>query len=101
MEERERLEERVCLVRGCGSVEDESHFMLECEAYSELREVLFEEIYMLTEGRYNMRLMVDDKEWMLDALIGEGLSNKLESWRAVMRYIMKAMEIRQRFVIRH
>ena len=60
----EKREERVCLVCGSGRVEDERHFLLE------LREKLFDDMYMITEGRYNMRLMVDNVEWMVDALIG-------------------------------
>ena len=71
---RERLEDRVCLVCGSGKVEDERHFVLECVAYEELREKLFDEIYVLTEGQYNMGLMIDDQEWMLDALIGHSVS---------------------------
>ena len=96
---RERLEDRVCLVCGSGKVEDERHFVLECAAYEELREKLFDEIYVLTEGQYNMGLMIDDQEWMLDALIGHGVSNKLKSRRVVMRFIKGAMIIRSRYII--
>ena len=73
---REKLEERVCLMCGNGR----NAFMLECEAYGELREKMFNDMYEITEGRYNMWLMVDDQEWMLDALIGHGVCNReLES----------------------
>ena len=95
---REKIEERICLFCGSGSVEDEMHFMVECEAYGELRAVLFNDIYMLTEGRYNMWLMVDDREWMLDALIGQGLSDKLEYWKAITTFIKKALELRNKLL---
>ena len=97
---REKLEERVCLLCGSGRVEDEMHFMLECEAYGELRGKMFNDMYEITEGRYNMWLMVDDQEWMLDALIGHGVCNKVESWRAVMRFINNALTLRNKYIIK-
>ena len=68
---------------------------MECEAYGELRKCL-----MITEGRSHMWLMVDDQEWMLDALIGHGVCNKVESWRVVLSYINNAMKLRGKFIIR-
>ena len=36
------IEERKCLLCGCGEIEDEKHFMLHCVVYDDLRTKMFD-----------------------------------------------------------
>ena len=67
----EKEEERLCNVCVTGT---ESHFLLECYVYNRLREGMFEKINQITG--YNLLTMRDNKDWMMDVLLGHGLKRK-------------------------
>jgi len=59
---------------------------------------MFEEIYMFSKGRWNLRAMLDDPEWLLDALIGHGfcrLDTRAIVRRAVLKFMGQAFERRK------
>jgi hypothetical protein len=46
--------ERVCTICMTGQIENEKHFMLDCVAYENLREILFNNIRRDTEGKWQL-----------------------------------------------
>jgi hypothetical protein len=94
--EQETLNKRICeICLSRDQVEDESHFLLDCVVYKEIRERMFEEIFQVTEHQFDLRLMKDNRTWQLDVLIGHGLTKcRKEILKAVMKYVAKASRIR-------
>ena len=96
---KEPVEKRVCEI--CMSrhqVEDEIHFLLDCEVYDEVRKRMYEEISRATGHELDVRLMKDNRTWMLDVLIGHGITKyRQEILHAVMSYIAKASRIRREY----
>ena len=93
--EHEKEEERLCNVCVTGKIETESHFLLECYVYNRLREGMFEKINQITG--YNLLTMRDNKDWMMDVLLGHGLKRKEvreQIGKAVATFIAVAMRIR-------
>ena len=89
----EKEEERLCNVCVTGKIESESHFFLECYV---LREGMFEKINQITG--YNLLTMRDNKDWMMDVLLGHGLKRKEvreQIGKAVATFIAVAMRIRK------
>jgi hypothetical protein len=87
---KEAPEERFCRVCLCGSVEDELHALLECWQYAELRKGMF--LAIKAKSGFDVTLMVDDREWLRDFLIGVGptkASSRLEVSRIVGTYFRK------------
>jgi len=93
------VEQRTCLI--ClerDQVEDEAHFLLDCGVYNVVRERMFEEIFQRTGHHVDVRLMKDNREWMMDTLIGHGLIKyRIEVLKAVMRYVVRASRIRRQY----
>jgi hypothetical protein len=92
----EKEEERLCNVCVTGKIETESHFLLECYVYNRLREGMFEKINQITG--YNLLTMRDNKDWMMDVLLGHGLKRKEvreHIGKAVATFIAVAMRIRK------
>ena len=101
---KEAVEDRVCLYCDSKQVEDENHFMLDCQVYEDLREVMWKKCEEATEFR-----RVDaSREQQLNALIGDELqpdddedkdSDTSKKYRklmkAVMVYITSAMNRRR------
>jgi len=61
----EALEERVCRVCMSGAVEDEKHFILDCNAYTNLRNEMLDRIRSKTHNRYNLHLEGADRRWII------------------------------------
>ena len=93
------VEQRICQIcLSCDQVEDEAHFLLDCGVYNVVRERMYEEIFQRTGHDIDVRLMKDNKEWMMDTLIGHGLTKyRIEILKAVMRYVTKASRIRRQY----
>lgn len=73
------LEQRVCLICDTGAVEDEAHFLLHCQQYSELRNRLFDEIEEVLSMPGLMHRILNDAE-RLDFLIGSGSKCSRAEW---------------------
>ena len=65
--EKEQIHERVCRLCPSGSVEDESHFLLQCPVYDDLRNAMWTKFEQAT-GWHKSRFANDDER--LNALIG-------------------------------
>ena len=65
--EKEQPNERVCRLCANGSVEDESHFMLQCSVYDDLRNIMWTKFEQAT-GWSKSRFANNDEQ--LNALIG-------------------------------
>ena len=65
--EKEQVNERVCRLCASGSVEDESHFMLQCSVYDDLRNIMWTKFEQAT-GWHKSRFANNDEQ--LNALIG-------------------------------
>lgn len=101
----ENLEDRVCMCCESKEVEDESHFMLRCTLYRNLREKLWEKYEEITGEKKTDRSNEDEE---LNALIGDyhqprededRLSTKSQDYQAlikqVIKYITNAMNRRR------
>jgi len=98
---KEELEDRTCCMCVKDLVEDESHFLLDCYPYESLRRKMFQQIRYRTGDTYRLWLMRDDRQWMVDTLIGDGLKDKKHRIIvriAVSKFILRAMRLRQRCV---
>jgi len=86
-------EERFCEICDSGEVEDETHFMLFCPAYKELRENMWKELERF--GIRNDEMTTHEK---LNTLIGDRNAESEEypmMIKIVMKYIEKAMRNRK------
>ena len=95
----EVLENRICMLCGTGAVEDETHFLLYCEIYAELRQQMYDQIEEATGLRF--QVMQGDSQWILNASLGGGIGDK--STRAVFhgvvaRYIRAALKQRRKLL---
>jgi hypothetical protein len=91
--------ERVCYVCLTGKVESETHFLLECYRYNRQRDKLFASIRKLSG--YDLEAFSDDRDFMLDVLIGRGLASKVSRriiGEAVCKFITDAMRVRKRIL---
>ena len=96
-ESREARNCMVCLDDSC--VEDEEHFLLNCTVYVREREKLFEEI------RMKCNVDIDEKNTSKDDMMKMMIGNVVEDEeiakevrKRVIRYIMKAKKIRDKYV---
>jgi len=89
--------ERVCYVCLTGKVESEAHFLLDCYRYNRQRDKLFACIKLYSG--YDLEAFLDDREKMLDVLLGRGLARKVSRQmigEAVCKFIADAMRVRKR-----
>jgi len=95
---KEKVEERVCRVCTTNQVENEQHFLLECKVYESVRQRMYKEIAQVTDDKYDMHMMKDNKEWMMDALIGHGLPDKTtEIIEIVLKCLNTLVKVRERY----
>ena len=88
-------EERTCVVCETDAIEDEAHFMLHCEVYERLRQILWTELESLFSCP--VRPWTDEKK--LNVLLGGQQCKKVnynEVIKCVLRYIKKAMAMRKK-----
>ena len=98
--EKEPLEQRICKVCVCGSIEDELHVLLDCYPYAALRQGMCQTILVKTE--YDPRLMLDDREWLKDFLLGCGISDsttRVEVSRIVGNFFNKMLRKREKILL--
>ena len=95
---KEPFEKRVCDICLASQVEDEMHFLLDCGVYDAARESMYDDIFRATGHKLDVRLMRNDRTWMMDVLIGHGLKKfRQEILRAVMKYLAQANRIRKEY----
>ena len=92
------VQERTCWCCGDG-VEDEKHFVVQCQHYQDERVELFQDIMEATEGRCNMgRLQHTQPDILLNFLIGNGAQYKrAEVMKCVQKYLVRAIKKRREF----
>ena len=57
---------------------------------------MYDEIFRATGHKLDVRLMRNDRTWMMDVLIGHGLKKfRQEILRAMMKYLAQANRIRK------
>ena len=86
-------EERFCEICVSGEVEDETHFMLFCPAYNNLRENMWKEL-----ERFGIRKDEITTQEKLNTLIGDRTAESEDyamMMKSVMKYIEKAMRNRK------
>ena len=91
--------QRVCKVCGTGKVEDEKHFLLDCFVFERFRRNMFHRI--MQETGFDMRVMKDDSNLLLQVLIGDGLpleETRQSIGKAVAAYLAVAMRKRTRII---
>ena len=72
---KEKIEERTCTLCANGDTEDEPHALLRCSTYERERRLLYKNV--LTVSNYDLKVMQNDEEWLLDMMIGVGCPDKL------------------------
>jgi hypothetical protein len=60
---KEKKEDRLCMVCMSGKIEDEKHFVVECEAYQQAREILFSQLQEASSGRVNLQNHSQEDQW--------------------------------------
>ena len=88
---REPVEERICLQCVSGQLENESHFLAECEAYQRPREILFTRIREISNNLWKPERYSKERNW---ELIMDGTN--IRFCRATMDFVTAALEIRNR-----
>ena len=90
-----KLQDRVCDVCLTNQVEDEQHFLLDCPVSQSIRDDLFKD---LEREKYDVKVVMDDKKKLMNAMIGEGLPGRTERVvEIVMKYIDKLFKMRRRY----
>jgi hypothetical protein len=86
-------DERVCLVCNNGTVEDEAHFLLQCEAYASLRDTLQASIAKIPGRFTDVKLSSANKVEALKTLLGGNATGLMSGH--VGTFIVDAMKIRR------
>ena len=79
-------------------IEDEKHFLLDCQGYVREREMMFETIRVRTIAKYDFTRMRDNSDWLMKALLGKsvGVEKDRKTIRlAVGRYLSEAYNLRK------
>lgn len=92
------VQERTCWCCGEG-IEDEKHFVVQCNYYQDERLDLFQSITEVTEGRCKVgRLQHTQPDILFNFLIGSGAQyNRAEVMKCVQTYLVRAMKKREEF----
>ena len=72
--EGEALQDRTCLLCARKEVEDEVHVLLSCSAYMRERRDLYQNILKATN--YDLNVMRDNQDWLVNILIGIGCEQR-------------------------
>ena len=48
------MKERCCNVCSTGAIEDETHFLLECKSYTNIRNMYFRNMHNIIQKKYNI-----------------------------------------------
>ena len=84
--------ERTCLVCGSGEVEDEVHFLLDCEKYYFLRQSMAADL-IATVGR---EVLTCNREYVLDTMLGEyKYGDRKAMYDVVSTFVVAAMDARK------
>ena len=100
--------ERRCLICWNGEIEDETHFMLNCSVYEDLREKMFVELKRtLTRQQRSMQQPMDiqkarqeeeGKKKLMVGLIGDGFAAEEQLRKTVLLFCKQAMRRRNNIV---
>ena len=52
------------------------HFLLDCDVYDVTRERMYDDIFRTTGHKLDVRLMRNDRTWMMDVLIVKKLDKR-------------------------
>ena len=87
---------RVCQT---GQVEDEKHFILDCSFYKEVRAKMYRDIDVVMEGKWEGKMRMNDKDWMMDALIGRGVPGRTKEVAGiVMKFLSRIVKMREEYL---
>ena len=93
---KEKEEERLCLVCNKNKIENEVHFVAECEKYEDFRQYLISETLRISNGLVNLSEMENRKDdifWIVAVGWGGG-----EQWericKAALNFVYRAMKRR-------
>src|SRR3569623_1176171 len=95
----EALENRICMLCGTGAVEDETHLLISCDIYTDLRQQMYQQIEEMTNWRFQPKR--DDPRWILEASLGCGVGDKKTRaviYSLVARFIRAAMKQREKLL---
>jgi len=98
---KERLELRNCLVCGKLELEDERHLLLHCISFEQLRQTMITAISNRTAQRYQLTLMRDNDAWMMDSLLGHGvteLKDRIVFRQEAGKFLYRAMQRRAELI---
>ncbi len=87
----EKIEDRKCMICLNGEVEDEQHFMMKCNAYTDLRDSCFEKICNITKGSQ----IPYHYESFIKLLAGKSEGKVIEE---IKYFIKRAMKRRERLI---
>ncbi len=88
---KEALKDRVCTACMNGEIEDEKHFVLDCKAYTTLRNNMTDKIRTNSRNLYNLDLIDRDERWRI---LMCPKSRKEEVLEPVKEFLRKAMKRR-------
>ena len=94
-------EQRLCTICGGRGIENEQHVLFECWVYSDLRSKMFSSIRNQTGDTYQLSRSWDDRDWLLNMLIGPSVKDQhhRKVFRMVVsKYLYKAMKTRSRLL---
>ena len=85
--------ERVCMCCMNRQIENEKHFLLDCEAYNDIRKELFSNITLQTEGKWKLGKLIPMMQWKV---LMRGTKDKFQNKVAenVLSFVAQAMKRR-------
>jgi hypothetical protein len=90
-----KIEERLCMECMNGELEDEKHFILDCEMYDDLRERMFEQIRQKSEEKWKLEEESREVRWQV-LMRGSEDNYCEEIWECVKEFVRKAMKRREK-----
>ena len=84
-----------------GSIEEEYHALVECQAYNRERDLLYNQIWTQTQRRLDVRRMANNREWMLLVLLGPGMLDNGTNViaKAVSNFLYYSAKKRQKLLV--
>jgi hypothetical protein len=88
---REKKEERTCRSCMSGEIEDEKHFILDCQAYHNLRIDLCNEIKINTHNKVDISVLTREERWQI---LMNPQNNKLQITEPLKKYTRSSLKLR-------
>jgi hypothetical protein len=90
-----KIEERLCMECMNGEIEDEKHFMLDCEMFDDLRERMFEQIRQKSNEKWKLGGELREVRWQV-LMRGSEDSYSKDIWESVKVFVREAMKRREK-----